>query len=992
MSLLPTLQHFEMSIKGGLFLVDDTQGASDSELLALNEAKKFKADAVYFRRFEHTRKSIPQVYIYQKDFEDKELADLHKALWSSGIVPLFYIITETEVKIFNCAKNLSLDKNNAPIVDPYDTLLVAHIQAGIAKKKYSARLLDNGLFWVEHPDIINKNNSPYKTLLDGLLAARKDLATKYNNKNVSKTISKLLIMSILVRYLEEKKDEKERRLFDIERDFLQQFESCKQYTDILRAGFAIRFFELLSKKFNGKIFDLSQEDKKILSEIDLSYIAAILDGKLENRTKQFVLWELYSFNHLPIELISGIYEAFLAKEGEKTKDIVYTPPYLVNFMIDECMPIDKAEDYFGNEQFKILDPACGSGIFLVSALKRMIEWKAILGYKQTGKVEYPDIETIKHIIKNNIFGLDTQEDATLISIFSLSIALCDKLSPMEIWDKLRFDDLNEQNIQCKNFFQFYNEVAKESFDLIIGNPPFNPPKGENNKSLAKKNFESYNTKSQFPIHDENLAIYFLDKGIELCKKETGRISLVLPAGALLYNNNALSYRAEFLAKYQLSKIYDFTHLSDVLFHGSANVAVCTPIFTNKTPDFKQKLQHIVVQRAKIAEERFTFEIDHYDFHRVAYSEAIENQYVWKANLLGGGRLLRLIDYLSNLRSLGEFLESKKQDGWVYGEGYIVGHEGSINDEGEHLINGKKRQYAYADWIFNKKSIDTNSFKENGAFKVFIEKNKYFERHRRTIKKIFEPPHIIIKENLGTEKTPMIFSEEYLCFKRQLMGIHAPENQKEQLLSLYLLLDKNKKNNRFIALTLSSHAGVSYSETLIKKQDIMNLPYPKNPQSLDLGKSEQMIIDDVLNYYIHSNKSSINAPLNQVIENKEFLENYGAAFCSILNPIYQKGEQRWFVNDFYTLDNLTTYIFCYGKYTAEKIVSDFKTITLEDIKSLMYNDTYRNTRIIRVLRSYYHIKDYDILILKKPNIKRYWLQSIALRDADETFSDLKKAGF
>ncbi len=987
MSFLPVLHHFDMSIKDGLFLVNDTEGANDSELLALDQAKKFKADAVYFRRFEHSQSSVPQVYIYEKDFDEEQLVATHKALWSSGVVPLFYIVSETEVKIFNCAKNLELDKNNRPILTPYDIILVASIQTEIESKKYSAKLFDNGLFWTEHPNIINKNNSPYKKLLDGLLDARKDLAQRYNGKIPSKTISKILIMSILVRYLEEKQDGNGVRLFDIERDFLTiQFKDCNNYTDVLRAGQIVEFLEKLAKKFNGKIFDLTPDEKQTLNSADLGYIAAILDGNVEHITKQFVIWELYSFNHLPIELISGIYEAFLAKEGEKSKDIVYTPPYLVNFMIDECMPLHKAEAYFSKQQFKILDPACGSGIFLVAALKRMIQWQAILNYKKTGKLEYPDIETIKRITKNNIFGTDTQEDATLISVFSLCIALCDKLSPMEIWQKLRFEDLSEQNIQHKNFFQFYNEVEKESFDLVIGNPPFNPSKGENNKSLANKNFLDYQIIPQFPINDDNLAIYFLDKGIELCKKETGRISLVLPAGAMLYNNHALTYRADFLAKYQLQKIYDFTHLSDVLFHGSANVAVCSPVFINKTPDFKQKLQHIVIQRAKISEERFTFEMDHYDFHSVAYSEAIENQYIWKSNLLGGGRLLRLIDYLSNLRSLGEFLETKKEEGWVYGEGYIVGH-GGTNSEEELIGKG----FSKAEWVTHKMSIVTDSFIENGIFNVHEEANTYFRRPRNKIKKIFEPPHILIKENLGTEKIPMVFSEEYLCFKDKIIGLHAPQKQKKELFNLYSFLEIQKKINRFTTLTFSSQAGINFSEKVLLKQDIMNLPYPKNPQSLELGKSEQIIVDDVLKYYINSNKSSSNSPLNNEISTEE-LGEFGEAFCTVLNPIYQTVEQAWFVNDFYTESGLTTFVFCYGKSTSDKIVPNFKAISIEDIKSLIYNDNRRNTRIVRVLRTYHHLNGYDVLILRKPNTKRYWLQSIALRDADETFADLKKEGF
>jgi hypothetical protein len=180
-------------------------------------------------------------------------------------------------------------------------------------------------------------------------------------------------------------------------------------------------------------------------------------------------------------------------------------------------------------------------------------------------------------------------------------------------------------------------------------------------------------------------------------------------------------------------------------------------------------------------------------------------------------------------------------------------------------------------------------------------------------------------------------------------------------------------------------------TILLKQDIMNLPYPKNPQSLELGKSEQIVVDDVLNYYINSNKSSANSPLNQTIEPKE-LEDYGQAFCDILNPIYQKNEQGWFVNDFYIENSLTTFVFCYGKHTSDKVIGGFKRINKEEIENLIYNDSRRNTRIVRVLRSYHHINGYDVLILRKPSTKRYWLQSIALRDADETFGDLKKAGF
>ena len=139
--------------------------------------------------------------------------------------------------------------------------------------------------------------------------------------------------------------------------------------------------------------------KKIIKNIDLSPLANFLSGKIDK--KQYVFWKLYSFNHLPIELISSIYEMFL--EADKNKGIAYTPSYLVSFMIDEAMPIDKPK-----KKFKVLDPASGSGIFLVSAYKRIIDWWRISKYEETGEWIIPGkehLEELKKLLKESVLGL-----------------------------------------------------------------------------------------------------------------------------------------------------------------------------------------------------------------------------------------------------------------------------------------------------------------------------------------------------------------------------------------------------------------------------------------------------------------------------------------------------------------------------------------------------------------------------------------------------------
>lgn len=977
---------------GGLIRVSKAEGnlLSDAQRFAIEEAKRFKADAVYFRHAQFSGASIPQIYIYEKEFSSDDLLEIHKNLWSSGAVPLFYIVTRTEVKIFNCSKSLEAKgrkKSNLEI-NPIKTFsLIGNVQEELELEKFSVRLFDNGTFWEEHPEILNVSESPYQKLLDGLLNAKKHLESR-NLPLAPSTISKLLMMGILVKYLEEKEDEHGTKLLEISRDLYHKFPHCEQFTDILRQkGQIISFLEELNIRFNGRVFDLKSEEKEELTNADLTYMAHIFDADIEGY--QFVLWKNYAFNFLPIELISGIYEAFL-KHTEKQKSVVYTPPYLVNLLIDECMPLDKAEALFASGSFKVLDPACGSGIFLVAALKRMVQWQAILNYKASGSLEYPDVETVKRIVKNNIFGVDIEDGATLISIFSLCIAVCDKLSPMQILKDLRFDDLGQSNIRTANFFGVLDQLKSEAFDLVIGNPPYNPPAGFSNKTYLKFIKKEFDISPNIPLNDEHLALFFWDKAVEL-RKRGGKICFLLPSSAFLYNTNSKHYRSAFLGQHQIEKIYDFTLLSDVLFHGKASIATCAVVASDFSEEKPKDVVHIVVKRSEVSEERFSFEIDHYDFHKVKYKTALENPFVWKCNLWGGGRLVRFIHYLSTLRSLGEFLEEKKEkQGWEYGEGYIIGHDGqsALNDI---VFHGRKRKYYNEiDWITGKKTVLTTTFKSIEDYETDIEREEWFEWPRGETKKIFSPPHILIKETLGKKQIPMAYVDEYLCFKHRITGIHAPEKDAENLKQVFNVLSSNSNTNRTFALAISGESGGPNFPFILRQSDILNLPYPEDLKDLELGYAEKIVQEDVLKFYITAGEKSSKSPLNRPATD-ENLNEYGQVFCQTLNPIYAQSDMEWFPRGFKSTKAAIVYVFCFGQRQPDALPNILEG-GLDSIEQLLYNKTQRNVRISRVLREYLHLDGYDVLLLVKPQATRYWLKSIALRDADETFSDLKISGF
>jgi hypothetical protein len=277
------LEKFDIAEGNGLVFTADKKTDNLSEIIALDQAEKFGAIAVYFRRFPNSQTSVPQIYIYDSTSDD--YTEIHRKLWSSGVVPFFYIITNTEVKIFSCTKKAEIKKDEL-VVNPLEVFgLAADLQYSFDYQKYSGKLFDNGTFWEQEQNqlLLDLKNSPYQTLLEGLIKARRHLEKQELGKISNTTVSKLLIMCVLVKYLEEKQDEEGHKLFEVKRDLYNQFPNSNKFTDILKNGQCVPFFEYLADKFNGKIFNLSDGEKTELKNASLTQVARVLTQMLTRK-------------------------------------------------------------------------------------------------------------------------------------------------------------------------------------------------------------------------------------------------------------------------------------------------------------------------------------------------------------------------------------------------------------------------------------------------------------------------------------------------------------------------------------------------------------------------------------------------------------------------------------------------------------------------------------------------------------------------------------
>lgn len=925
----------------------------ECDLIILDKAKIFKADAVYLRRFPDGRLPFAQIYIYdfseKKDDNTDDYAKIHRNLWSASIVPLFYIITKTKIKIFDCTKPVEISKGNIVTTNPIDILSIIN-ESKKEYDKYSLKLFDNGSFWdiEENKRKYLSKNSVYSLLISGLKKIRSEFI---NSSGLLPSIAhKLLVQSILIKYLEEKKDG-ESSVFD--KDYFYQFDGATDFCDVLRKkGQFAELLKSLSTHFNGKIFEC--DTIKEIEGKEFSSLADLLDGECYNN--QYVIWKMYSFNYISIELISSIYDEFLGKE----KGSVYTPAYLVNFLIDECMPLNKPKAIYS-----ILDPSCGSGIFLVVAFKRLIQWWRIQKYHETGKLKKPSLSVLKKLITENLFGVDIKGDAIQLAAFSLSLALCDELTPKEIWNELKFEDLTNNNLIQSDFFK-HKINTERKFDLIIGNPPFIEKIVEETALSILREREI----NGFPkIPQNQISLLFLEESSKLLKDENSKLCLLIPSGPLLYNNT-LTYRKFLLEKLNILQIVDFTLIKNLFDKGKYPVVA---LFVSNENKKSSNLLHITVQKTKLSNERITFEIDHYDFHYLSYEIAMNSESVWKGNLLGGGRIEFLIDKLKCMRTFSEYLEEmKKNNGWVYGEGYVVGKK--VKNE--------------APYITNKKSLPTEEFKEEGINwnKVVIEKNKFFYSTAFENKDIFKSPHVLIKERLGKKSIPIeLVKEEYLTFKHNIVGVHAPYKYINELSEIVERF-RNSDLYRFFLVATSSESCIRRSPSIIQMKDILNLPYPKNKSDLSLTLTEEIIKSDVTEYLIDYLKYGEKSKICINYVNDSDIREYSQVFCKVLNSIYAKKKFKFELGRIINKKSFICVKFIYTDF-IDKIVLGKNNEELQ-LENLIYNKIGKNVRITRILKMY----DKDSIYFVKLKQLRYWLKSIALRDADEVFKDLMIKGY
>lgn len=372
------------------------------------------------------------------------------------------------------------------------------------------------------------------------------------------------------------------------------------------------------------------------------------------KERQRLLWRHYSFDVIPLEFISSVYEEFVTSSSAH-----YTPGFLVDFILDGVLP------WNGEEwDLKILDPACGSGIFLVKAYQRLIQ-----RWKNAHPGETPGTPLLRKILERNLFGVDIDPHAVRVASFSLYLTMCDEVDPKNYLRNTKFPRLRGNRLVHSDFFVegvdgFDTASDAGKYDLTIGNAPW----GKDTITPAAESWAN-SKEHNWDVANNAVGTLFMAKAAKLTK-DAGRVSMIQPASSLLFNTTGTTvrFRNKFFSEYSVSEVVNLSALRFELFGVARKASKSTSppciVTFSPTPPDTERITYVCPKNA-IAKENFETSESTYavvvepsDVSWINRTECSDST-VWTSLAWGGRRDLALIRKLSLFTSLKELEDTQR---------------------------------------------------------------------------------------------------------------------------------------------------------------------------------------------------------------------------------------------------------------------------------------------------------------------------------------------
>lgn len=322
----------------------------------------------------------------------------------------------------------------------------------------------------------------------------------------------------------------------------------------------LSFFDLLSSFYDFKLNSINEKIKNKFKLFKINYSESMKEISIT--TYNLIRNLLDQYNSLDIATLGVTYERIISDSCRKNMGVFYTDSDTINSILNLTIEKFNIEE---NLNIKVLDPSCGSGLFLVKTYELLYsKFKRILNklndkfsseqypiiadgnkYIVSGRDYWIEDNLHYHIINNCIYGADKDYFAvsiTIITLFFLNPKINNTTFNIEYCDSLV-----QWEHRCRS-----RSIWNNKFDIILGNPPWVSLARKNKIDISSnaKNYykEIYKISNYLP----NLYIYFIKRALELLKLN-GVMCFIIP-DRLCYNKHLKDFRLYLLQNFIIEKI------------------------------------------------------------------------------------------------------------------------------------------------------------------------------------------------------------------------------------------------------------------------------------------------------------------------------------------------------------------------------------------------------------------------------------------------------
>ena len=752
---------------------------------------------------------VPTVVFRQsRRYEPHEVRRIHAALWNQGLASIFVDLTEDTVRVFSLARvGHGSDDNRLK-----DSCLLEALSAASSTLEHLRGFIsgaESGRLWHENPSYFRPQERIDAVLLNNLDAAHYLLQ---NRALPPDQAAAALIQTMFVAYLEDRQIIKPRYFVRATAGKYTSWNSLLGSGDVVAMK---ALFSDLNTDFNGDLFVapcsfsdtgsdvlLTPDHLQVLQRFRMGREKMSRDGGGQRR-----FWG-YDFRYIPVELISEVYDRFLRHKpnSKSAAGAYYTPMFLADTVVSSAWSLlTDAQKRSG----QFLDPACGSGIFLVKSFQRLCQhWRE----------NCPNASTVPWTILvellNRLRGQDVNPTAVRISAFSLYLALLEQVRPPELRALFanghRLPTLWNHTLRQADFFE--DDTGSFSADVVIGNPPWSSRQG------GQPTYVQWCRRRDYPVPSQEAAWAFTWKSLEHLR-DGGLLAFLLPAMGFLHNqaDTCIEARSRLFRNAQVRMVADLSDLRFQLFTGAVRPAT---LMVMSTPsDLFGKPYEFAYLSPKtdpnLRAKRF-ISITSQDRVRLRTVELSGNSRLFKERLWMYGPETGLFNYLSRLPRMARFIapytSNRSGTQWLIGVGFQPWHAGRSS--------GKPGMSAY---VGEKAYLPVERFTRLRIDQSNLTPWASRQTRRRGFEAAFRGSRVLVRSgvSLGKGRLHAAFVTQPLTFQDIVMGITVPSGEEDtgKFVTAYL--------NSRLALWFAFHgtASLGADRPVINPMDLVQLPLP-----------------------------------------------------------------------------------------------------------------------------------------------------------------------